>query len=52
MIARHRIAFLALALVGAALDLFSTHSEAGAGFVFWHPKMGAVRREMEGKREE
>ena len=33
--------------LGAELDLFSIHSEAGAGFVFWHPKLGAVRREME-----
>jgi len=33
--------------LGTALDLYSTHGEAGAGFVFWHPKMGIVRREME-----
>ncbi|MEM7307527.1 MAG: threonine--tRNA ligase [Planctomycetota bacterium] len=33
--------------LGAGLDLFSSHEEAGAGFIFWHPKMGAVRREME-----
>jgi threonyl-tRNA synthetase len=33
--------------LGTSLDLFSTHGEAGAGFIFWHPKMGAVRREME-----
>ena len=33
--------------LGAELDLFSLHAEAGAGFVFWHPKLGAVRREME-----
>jgi threonyl-tRNA synthetase len=33
--------------LGAELDLFSIHAEAGAGFVFWHPRLGAVRREME-----
>ena len=33
--------------LGTGLDLFSTHEEAGSGFIFWHPKMGAVRREME-----
>jgi threonyl-tRNA synthetase len=33
--------------LGAELDLFSTHSEAGAGFVFWHPNLGAVRRAIE-----
>ncbi len=33
--------------LGAELDLFSTHQEAGAGFVFWHPKLGSVRREIE-----
>ncbi len=33
--------------LGSELDLFSLHAEAGAGFVFWHPKLGAVRREME-----
>lgn len=33
--------------LGAELDLFSTHVEAGGGFVFWHPDLGAVRREVE-----
>jgi threonyl-tRNA synthetase len=33
--------------LGTELDLYSTHAEAGAGFVFWHPKLGAVRREIE-----
>ncbi len=33
--------------LGAELDLFSLHAEAGAGFVFWHPRLGAVRRALE-----
>jgi len=33
--------------LGAELDLFSLHSEAGSGFVFWHPKLGEVRRAIE-----
>ncbi|MFT5287984.1 MAG: threonyl-tRNA synthetase [Planctomycetota bacterium] len=33
--------------LGTELDLFSTHAEAGAGFVFWHPALGSVRREIE-----
>jgi threonyl-tRNA synthetase len=33
--------------LGTDLDLFIHHLEAGAGFIFWHPKLGAVRREME-----
>jgi len=33
--------------LGVELDLFSHHQEAGGGFIFWHPKLGAVRREME-----
>jgi len=33
--------------LGTELDLFSHHQEAGGGFIFWHPKLGAVRREME-----
>jgi len=33
--------------LGTDLDLFSLHAEAGAGFVFWHPRLGTVRREME-----
>ena len=33
--------------LGSELDLFSTHEEAGSGFVFWHPNLGAVRRAIE-----
>ena len=33
--------------LGTELDLYSTHPEAGAGFVFWHPGLGVVRREIE-----
>jgi threonyl-tRNA synthetase len=33
--------------LGSELDLFSTHQEAGAGFVFWHPNLGSVRRAIE-----
>ncbi|MEL6428909.1 MAG: threonine--tRNA ligase [Planctomycetota bacterium] len=34
--------------LGTDLDLFSTPGEeAGAGFVFWHPNLGVVRREIE-----
>ena len=33
--------------LGAEMDLFSTHPEAGSGFVFWHPALGAVRRAVE-----
>jgi threonyl-tRNA synthetase len=33
--------------LGAELDLFSIQDEAGPGLVFWHPKGGIVRREME-----
>ncbi len=33
--------------LGTELDLFSLHAEAGAGFVFWHGRLGALRREME-----
>ncbi len=33
--------------LGTELDLFSTHQEAGGGFVFWHPHLGAVRRALE-----
>jgi threonyl-tRNA synthetase len=28
--------------LGAALDLFSFHEDAGGGFVFWHPKGEAI----------
>ena len=33
--------------LGASMDLFSTHADAGAGFVFWHPNLGTVRRCIE-----
>ena len=33
--------------LGASMDLFSTHADAGAGFVFWHPNLGIVRRCIE-----
>jgi threonyl-tRNA synthetase len=33
--------------LGAELDLFSVHPEAGSGFVFWHPNLGVVRRCLE-----
>jgi len=33
--------------LGAELDLYSTHPEAGAGFIFWHPNLGSVRRAIE-----
>jgi len=33
--------------LGEDLDLFSTHKDAGAGFVFWHPNLGTVRRAIE-----
>jgi len=33
--------------LGTDLDLFSTHAEAGSGFIFWHPRLGTVRREIE-----
>lgn len=33
--------------LGTEQDLFSTHADAGAGFVFWHPNLGTVRREIE-----
>lgn len=33
--------------LGTDLDLFSVHANAGAGFVFWHPNLGVVRRELE-----
>ncbi|MEW6072145.1 MAG: threonine--tRNA ligase [Planctomycetota bacterium] len=33
--------------LGIDLDLFSLHDEAGAGFVFWHPRLAIVRREFE-----
>ncbi len=33
--------------LGKELDLFSTHEEAGAGLVYWHPKGGRFRVERE-----
>ncbi len=33
--------------IGRELDLFSTHDEFGAGLIYWHPKGGMVRKEME-----
>ncbi|HIG12634.1 MAG: threonine--tRNA ligase [bacterium] len=33
--------------LGVEMDLFSHHAEAGSGFIFWHPDLGCVRREIE-----
>ncbi len=33
--------------LGKELDLFSIHDEYGQGLIFWHPRGGAVRKEME-----
>jgi threonyl-tRNA synthetase len=33
--------------LGTELDLFSIQDEAGPGLVFWHPKGGTIRRQME-----
>jgi len=33
--------------LGAELDLFSIHEEAGAGLVLWHPKGAVIRRVIE-----
>lgn len=33
--------------LGKELDLFSIQDDFGQGFIFWHPKGGAIRREME-----
>jgi threonyl-tRNA synthetase len=33
--------------LGAELDLFSIQDEAGPGLIFWHPKGGIIRRQME-----
>lgn len=33
--------------LGRELDLFSLHSDFGAGLVFWHAKLGHVRRKLE-----
>lgn len=33
--------------LGREHDLFSLHPDFGAGLVFWHPKLGHVRRQLE-----
>ena len=33
--------------VGKELDLFSTHEEAGAGLIYWHPNGGRIRVSVE-----
>ena len=33
--------------LGKQLDLFSTHEEAGAGLIYWHPKGAKIRLEIE-----
>jgi threonyl-tRNA synthetase len=33
--------------LGQELDLFSIEEDAGPGLIFWHPKGGIIRREME-----
>jgi threonyl-tRNA synthetase len=33
--------------LGKQLDLYSTHEEAGAGLIYWHPKGARVRLEIE-----
>jgi threonyl-tRNA synthetase len=33
--------------LGKELDLFSIQEDAGAGLIFWHPKGGIVRKEIE-----
>ncbi|HEV2177879.1 MAG TPA: threonine--tRNA ligase [Terriglobia bacterium] len=33
--------------LGKDLDLFSIQEEAGAGLIFWHPKGGIIRKEIE-----
>jgi threonyl-tRNA synthetase len=33
--------------LGTELDLFSIQEEAGPGLIFWHPKGGIIRRQME-----
>jgi threonyl-tRNA synthetase len=33
--------------LGKQLDLYSTHEEAGAGLVYWHPKGARIRHEIE-----
>lgn len=33
--------------IGKELDLFSIQEQYGQGLIFWHPKGGAIRKEME-----
>ena len=33
--------------IGKQLDLYSTHEEAGAGLVYWHPNGAMIRMELE-----
>jgi threonyl-tRNA synthetase len=33
--------------LGKQLDLYSTHEEAGAGLIYWHPKGARIRMEIE-----
>src|SRR5579862_8490730 len=33
--------------LGQELDLFSVQEEAGPGLIFWHPKGGLIRKQME-----
>ena len=33
--------------LGKELDLYSTHEEAGAGLIYWHPNGGRIRVEVE-----
>ncbi len=33
--------------LGRELDLFSIHEEYGPGLIFWHPKGGIIRKEIE-----
>ncbi|MHC4264253.1 MAG: threonine--tRNA ligase, partial [Planctomycetota bacterium] len=33
--------------IGTDQDLFSLHADAGGGLVFWHPRLGVVRKEIE-----
>src|SRR6476469_360073 len=33
--------------LGKELDLFSIQDEAGPGLIFWHPKGGLIRKEIE-----
>lgn len=33
--------------LGKDLELYSIHQDVGAGFIFWHPNLGQVRRTIE-----